>query len=245
MANLESRRIADIDCHVITSSRAPRLIAVFCHGFGASGDDLVPVGAQLLDHFSSLLDEIQIVFPAGPLSLEMHGLPYGRAWWPLDMQKLMMASQQGTFRDLRGESPPELPQARNALMGVLQQLQQNFELPYSRFVIGGFSQGSMLATDVALHLDEPPGGLVVWSGTLLNEADWRGRMHRLSGVPIVQSHGRLDPLLPFEAATWLRDLFIESGANVQFFDFPGPHTIPPQALQGAGQLLVKLNEQFS
>src|SRR5690606_12818637 len=104
-------------------------------------------------------------------------------------------------------------------------------------VLGGFSQGAMLAVDTALHLDEPPGGLVIWSGTLLNEAVWLPQVSRLKGVPIVQSHGREDTISPFEAALWLRDLPTKPGAEVTFHDVPGPHTIPMEAMQAAGRML--------
>ncbi len=33
----------------------------------------------------------------------------------------------------------------------------------------------MLSTDVALHLDETPAGLCVFSGVLLNQEEWKAR----------------------------------------------------------------------
>ena len=43
-------------------------------------------------------------------------------------------------------------------------------------VLGGFSQGSMLATDVALRAPAPPAGLVVLSGTFVTPGAWKALM---------------------------------------------------------------------
>lgn len=240
MAQLETRRIGGLDCRVVTTGGPPWLVLVLCHGFGAPGDDLVPVGAQLLQLYPELLDQVQIVFPAAPLSMDEFGLPGGRAWWHLDMEKLARAVETGEFRDLRRESPPQLPAAREELLNLIGRLQGETGLPMQRFLLGGFSQGSMLATDVTLHLDEKPGGLMIWSGTLLNEEDWLPRMPSLAGLPVVQSHGRQDPILPFAAAIWLREMLTQSGADVEFIEFQGPHTIPLDAIDAAGQMLARV-----
>ena len=43
------------------------------------------------------------------------------------------------------------------------------------------------------------------SGTLLAESEWGPRMANLAGLPVLQSHGRADSLLPFSIAEILRD----------------------------------------
>jgi hypothetical protein len=57
----------------------------------------------------------------------------------------------------------------------------------SKVIVGGFSQGSMLATEYTFHCgghlpesypqhlypSDLPGGLAVWSGTLINSDKWR------------------------------------------------------------------------
>jgi phospholipase/carboxylesterase len=240
MANLTQRRIADLDCHIITSEGPPQLLAIFCHGYGAPGEDLVPIGAHLLRSFPSLLDHVQMVFPCAPLSLEGMGIPGGRAWWPLDLERLTRTVELRRYDDLRRDVPAQLETAREKLTALVQVLLEETGLPYARLILGGFSQGAMLATDVALRLPSPPGGLVIWSGTLLNEDDWTQRAPALLSVPVVQSHGRDDAILPYEPATWLRDLLHGAGAKVKFIGFRGPHTIPLEAIQAAGQLCEDL-----
>lgn len=234
------RRIADLDCHVLTSGEEITNVAIFCHGFGAPGTDLVPLGEELLRAIPELKG-YQFIFPAAPIDMTEYGLPGGRAWWMIDMVKLQQAAEQGDFRDLRKESPDELPDVRKSLMALIEEVHNETRVPMSQFVLGGFSQGSMLATDVTLHLENKPGGLIVWSGTLLNEDVWRPRISTLSELPIMQSHGRQDPILPFEAAQWLHQMFEEGGAHATFVEFQGGHAIPAQAFMGAAELLKQVS----
>lgn len=234
------RHIADLDCHIVSASEEITNVAIFCHGFGAPGTDLVPLGEEILRAVPELKG-YQFIFPAAPIDMAEYGLPGGRAWWMIDMMKLQRAAEQGDFRDLRKESPENLPVVRNSLLALIEEVKRETRLPMSQFVLGGFSQGSMLVTDVTLQLEEKPGGLIVWSGTLLNEGVWRPRAATLTGLPIMQSHGKQDPILPFEAAQWLHEMFEEGGAKVSFVEFHGGHAIPPQAFMGAAELLKQVS----
>lgn len=240
MASLETRRIGALDCSVITCNQPPKAVAVFCHGFGAPGEDLIPAGAQMLKLCPGLLDQVQFVFPAAPLTLRDQGLYEGRAWWLLDMDRLLQLSDEDAFANYRRERPDGLPAARDALVEMVRQLQADTELPLAKFVLGGFSQGAMLAIDVALHLDSPPGGLVVWSGMTINQIEWEPRLRQLEGIPIVQSHGRADPLLPYSAGAGLSESLKQAGADVRFISFRGEHSIPQEALRAAGELCEEL-----
>lgn len=152
-----------------------------------------------------------------------------------------MAVATGTFRELRSECPPQLPSSREKLTGLIQQWSERSGVPISRFVLGGFSQGAMLTTDVTLHLDENPAGLVLLSGTVQNEAAWKERAPKHKMLRVFQSHGTDDPILPFMAAGWLRDLLNQGGADVEFVQFPGGHEIPFEVLTRLGAFLRDAN----
>lgn len=234
-------QIGGLTCRLVqqlADSDSPEQIVILCHGFGAPGTDLVPLGGELMRAQPSLLDTTQFIFPEAPLSLDQYGMFGGRAWWPLDVEKLNAAIQSGEFRDQRKYNPPELPDARGKLMALIDEVRGRTGLPMSRIVLGGFSQGSMLATDVALRLEEPPAALCVWSGTLLCEADWRELAAKRGSLKVLQSHGTIDPILPFEAAIWLKELFEGSGFDVDFIEFPSVHTIPREAVDQFARLLL-------
>ncbi|MCA8994318.1 MAG: hypothetical protein KDA88_20235 [Planctomycetaceae bacterium] len=238
MAGLTQREIGKLQCFEYSPEQPPKLLVILCHGFGAPGEDLVPLGGYLLREYPQLRGAVQFVFPAAPLDLAPAGMPGGRAWWMLDMLKLQRAIELGEFRDLRREIPAGLSDAREMLLETIRVLLNETGLDWSQVVLGGFSQGSMLATEVALHAPEQPAGLIVWSGTLLAEEQWRELMPQRSGMSVFQSHGTVDSILPFQAAEWLRDLFVESGCSTEFVKFHDGHTIPAEALAGAANVVA-------
>ena len=239
---LRRETLGGLTCRIISrlpEGTPPKLVAVLCHGFGAPGHDLVPIADELFDLCPALADSVEVIFPAAPLSLDEFGMPGGRAWWHIDMNELIGAIEHGNLRILRDRRPEGIDEARDLLLGMLDEVQQKTGLPSNRFVLGGFSQGSMLAVEAALNWVEPPGGLCLWSSTLVSEAQWRANAARLKGIPIVQTHGRQDPILPFAAAIALRDLLTEAGANVNFIEFNGPHTITLPGLEALVELLER------
>jgi phospholipase/carboxylesterase len=224
--------IAGLTTRVVGPADAA-LTVVLLHGFGAPGDDLVAL-AEFIGA------PARYVFPEAPL--ELGGL-YGdaRAWWLLDLAKLEADMRSGAIRDRRGEVPEGLVPARDQLNRFLEQLKVRYAIDDRQIVLGGFSQGAMLSLDVALHRAAPPAALILMSGTLLAETEWGPRMKSLAKVPVLQSHGRNDALLPFSIAEVLRDKLRAAGAAVDFVQFVGGHEIPPIVLDSAGKLLRSLS----
>lgn len=206
-------------------------LVVLLHGFGAPGSDLVPLWREL-----SPPPGTRFAFPEAPLELEL-GLEESRAWWMIDMLKLEAALSRGELRDLTRDVPDGLAEARALVIDMLDALERELGVEGSRVVLGGFSQGAMLALDVALRSERPLAGLVLLSGTLLAEEEWLPLMPKRAGLPVLQSHGRLDPLLPFSIAERLRDELARAGLAVKFLPFNGGHEIPGSALSGLDQFL--------
>ena len=241
--NIQTLTIGQLNCRVIDDlpvGKPPEYIVVLCHGYGAPGTDLVPFGPELLEHSPGLAARIQFLFPEAPLDLEKLGMPGGRAWWHLNMWKLQRAVTTGEIRDLREEQPDGLEFTRQRLLALIAEWSERSGVPVSRFILGGFSQGAMLATDATLHLDENPAGLIVLSGTLLNEAKWRKLAPRHSGLSVLQSHGTDDPILPYMCAELLRDMLVEAGAKLEFVSFRGGHAIPMEVFDKVASTLEQL-----
>jgi phospholipase/carboxylesterase len=231
---------AGLDCCELAPRGDTEMVIVYCHGFGAPGDDLVPMGAETARAVPSLGQSARFVFPQGPLSLESLGWGDARAWWMIDMAKLQLAQATGQLRDLRSERPVGLEAARDQLVQLLIELQAETGLPWSKFVLGGFSQGAMLTVETLRHLPERLGGAILFSGTLINEAEWRTPAAQFQGMPIVQSHGRSDVILPYSLSLELKALLEEQGAVVQFVEFNGGHAIPQPAMRAALGLLQQV-----
>jgi len=228
---VEVRELAGLTTRIVGDGP---LTVILMHGFGAPGDDLAAL-AQFIDA------PARFVFPEAPL--ELGGL-YGdsRAWWLLDLAQLEEELRTGKIRDRRSEVPEGLVDARRQVNRLVDQVKARFAIDDSQLVLGGFSQGAMVALDVALHRDATPAGLVLMSGTLLAEHEWQPRMKQLAGVPVFQSHGRHDMLLPFAIAEVLRDQLRAAGANVEWCQFLGGHEIPPLVLDGVTKMLAAIGK---
>ncbi|MDP2272441.1 MAG: alpha/beta fold hydrolase [Archangium sp.] len=231
--------IAGLSVEVFQATQtAPSAAVILCHGFGAPGDDLVGLAPELVSAVPALRD-VRFYFPAAPLTLEM-GFGDSRAWWLIDMGAVQkLAHDPAAQREFRRKEPEGMPAARKALLALVQDVAAHTGLPMKKIILGGFSQGAMIATDVALRLEEAPGGLCVLSGTLLIEDAWKQKAKARAGLPVFQSHGRQDPILPYVAAEWLKELFLESGMEHEFVPFDGGHTIGPQAFTKLGAFLAQ------
>jgi phospholipase/carboxylesterase len=228
-------QLAGLSVQIIAGADRGALV-VFLHGFGAAGDDLVPLAKVL-----RVPDSTWFAFPEAPLALPPpYGFGEARAWWLLDFDKLDRVVASGRPRDLSDEVPEALPEARARVVALLGELERELEVPAERTVLGGFSQGAMLACDVALHSDRPLAGLVLMSGNLLAAERWVPRMPARAGMPVFQSHGTEDPLLPLSGAERLRDELTQAGLTVDWLQFVGGHGIPPQVVEAVGGFLTRV-----
>jgi phospholipase/carboxylesterase len=203
---------------------------VLMHGFGAPGDDLVSL-ARIIDAPHGT----RFVFPEAPNAIP--GFGDGRAWWMLDMARIERLAQ-GETADLSREVPEGLADARAGVIAMLDAADKT--LKPSKLVLGGFSQGAMLACDVALRTERPLAALVMLSGTFVAADEWIPLMKRRSGLPVYQSHGSADRLLPFALSEQLRDALTAAGLAVTWSPFRGAHEIPPSIIDGLGSFLRRV-----
>jgi phospholipase/carboxylesterase len=199
---------------------------LLCHGFGAPGDDLVALAGAI--HAGQ---GVRWFFPAAPLALDWGG----RAWWNIDLERRVALAARGQADQLRFETPDGLAEARAALEATLAVLERDHKVSRDRLVVGGFSQGAMLTTEVALAAEVPFAGLAILSGTLLSQDRWTvAARARGSSLHALVAHGRRDPLLRFADAEALRALLEEAGASVDWVEHGGQHEIPPVVLERLG-----------
>ena len=133
--------------------------------------------------------------------------------------------------------PEGLAPARDRLCAMLDDLERHEGLPPDRVFLGGFSQGAMLACDTVLHSSRPFAGLIMLSGSLIAKHEWEQRWPARQGLPVFQSHGTDDPILPYETAIQLKDACVRHGLAVNWHEFPGGHEIPPSVLDRLGPFL--------
>lgn len=231
---IRSAMLGELECTVIDGGDAPEIAVVLCHGYGAPGDDLVGLAGALFDLLDDVAGRFRFVFPEAPLSPPELADYGGRAWWAINMAALLAASQSRTFSELHESSPPGAAEATELLAGCVHEVLSDLGGKKPQYVLGGFSQGAMLTANAVLSGEVPPPAmLVLFSGTLIRKPHWQDALlsGRLSRTRVLQSHGRLDPILPFSSAETLHRLIKASRSDAEFIAFDGPHTIPPAAVE--------------
>lgn len=182
----------------------PEGALVLTHGRGADEHDLFDL-LDLLDPQRRLLG----VTPGGPLSLP----PGGRHWY--------MVPRVG-FPD-----PDTFAEGFSALTGFLDGL----GLDWSRTVLGGFSQGTVMSYAAGLGAGRPlPAGIIALSGFLPTVEPWRLRDDIPDGFPVAIGHGSADPVISVDFARDARRRLEAAGADVVYQESPIGHQIDPRFL---------------
>lgn len=224
-----------------TSGAAPVFLCM--HGFGANCYDLAGLSQHLKFPAGT-----RLLFPDGILGLDIYtGVASAgseapqRAWFPIDFAEIERIRREGGLRDLSKTLPAGMAEARNKLIDAMEKL----ECDPARTIVGGFSQGAMLATEIMLHHKADLAGLIIFSGTLVNRTGWETAVAakyaaRGKALPFIQSHGKHDPVLPFQAAERLHELLTKGGGKGNFIAFEGQHEIPLEVVDGTNKWLKEL-----
>lgn len=217
IANIETLHVGNADSETAV---------VFFHGYGANMQDLFPLW-EMWDN-----GKFNWYFPNGILPLPM-GYYEGRAWFSIDMEALDRAIRTGEFRDMAGSVPPELELTLKQQEHFLTELSKK----HKKIIVGGFSQGAMCASHLALNPNLNLAGIVLLSGNLLAESKFPVQAR---GIPFYQSHGTKDPILPLKGAQLLEEKL--KGLNFQgkLSVFEGGHEIPMKVITEVKSFLQSL-----
>ncbi len=225
---LDSVHAGDADC----ATSGPTI--VLCHGFGAEAGDLAPLAQEI-----PMVGKVRWLFPQAPYQFQM-GWGVGRAWFPRDSAGIESFLNGEILGSLAGIDPPGLHESSCELIEFMDRK----GCDPARTVIGGFSQGAMVAADTTLRLPQLPAGLLLLSGSIIAAdrlyrlaADRADKLHYLR---VVQYHGHEDPVLPFESGQALAALFESAGATVRFTAFPGGHGIPQTIFPSIAEQLCEM-----
>jgi phospholipase/carboxylesterase len=179
---------------------------VLFHGRGADEHDLFPL-FDFLDPERRLVG----VTPRGPFSFP----PGGAHWYKL--QEVGFPDRE-TFHATFDEVGKWL----DDFLG-------EHGLTHDKAVLGGFSQGAVMAYSFGLAKGRPrPAALLAFSG-FIPVVD--GLELDLAEVPPVAiGHGIYDPIIPVDFGRRARQLLEEAGASVLYREYPLPHAIDPSFL---------------
>jgi len=208
---------------------------VLLHGYAAKATDWVPFATTIV-----LPPGGRYVFPQGPESTRPPDGPLGgRAWWRLDLESHLRAGSQ--LPDLAAFHPPGIDAAAARVRALVRVRASSGSL-----LLGGFSQGAMVASEIAFTTDDAVTALVLLSGTPVDVATWRRGFARRRGLPVFMSHGRGDRILPFAADERFARELAAAGLKVTWVPFDGGHEVPAPVVAALNAFLaplVKVNDE--
>lgn len=180
---------------------------VLLHGRGTSEHDLLPL-ADALDPQRRLI----AIAPRGPLALP--GQP-GAHWYVVPRVGFPDEETFGATYERLSAWLDALPDA----LGV----------PWSRTVLGGFSQGAAMSFALGLGPGRAtPAGLLALSGFLPAVPGYEPVLSGREGFPVALGHGAADPVIPVTFAHAARERLLEAGVDLLYRETPGlSHAVDP------------------
>jgi phospholipase/carboxylesterase len=225
---IEMQKVAGLSCVVKPGQLNAPAILLF-HGYGADQHDLAP-----LSDYMGLGPKYSWYFPNGPMEVIVAPGMKGRAWYPVNMERLRALVMEGEHADLRGSRPQGMDSAVELGLRLLSDVQTR----HSHVFIGGFSQGAILANEIALKAQQKPKGLILLSGNLVDQEGIRKLAANAKGLPFIQSHGVNDVILSHAGAEALYNELTSAGLKGKFLSFRGGHEIPPQVLKEVSSFIA-------
>ena len=168
-----------------------RRTVIWLHGLGADGNDFLPIVREL-----ALPDSlgIRFLFPHAPIMpVTVNGGYQMRAWYDIVHPDLTRAVDgAGIARSVK------------AVGKLLEQVVTQGVAP-DNILLAGFSQGGVIALQLALRAEFPLAGVIALSTYLPLQDELPEQSFRL---PLFWGHGSLDPLIPLAAGedgrAWLQ-----------------------------------------
>jgi phospholipase/carboxylesterase len=198
----------------------PTILAL--HGWGASAHDLFGLAPVIHD------GDALILCPQGPVEMQTGPDSRGYGWFPI--------SSGGP------PDPAAMVAAGFQLRTFLDQALECYPIDPKRLLLMGFSQGGVMAYDMALQDASRFAGLVALSSWLPAEiAERAERSPELEALPALVIHGTDDPMIPVERARESRARLEALGVHVAHAEYEMGHEISQQSL---GDLVGWLEQNF-
>ena len=191
--------------HDLTPAQPGKPTAVVLHGLGDSKEGWKAV-APMLD-----LDGWGFCFVQAP-----DGYYGGFSWFDIELGERIRVDAAGVER------------SRRELTALLAHLEYAHALPCERIALIGFSQGCLMALEVALRHPRPFLAVVAISGWLHREADWPAQFGAAArSQRILCTHGLDDTVVRIGLAQPRIALLKRLGVDVQWAEYDKPHGLDP------------------
>ncbi|HWJ74274.1 MAG TPA: dienelactone hydrolase family protein [Kaistia sp.] len=182
------------------SGRPATKLVVLLHGVGADGQDLIDIGR----HWAPLFPDTAFVAPNAPDPCDWDATRY--QWFRLTVR------DPHEYWQGAAAAAPKLDAFIDAELARL-------GLTDSDLAIVGFSQGTMMALQVAPRRPHPPAAIIGYSGRIAGVE--RLASETVSRAPVLLVHGVLDEVIPVAAVVETAAALRGAGFTVETIERPG------------------------
>jgi len=196
-----------------------RKLVVLLHGVGADGHDLIGIGA----HWAPLFPDVCFVAPDAP---DPSDWGMGRQWFPLSVRDAHEYWQGASA------AAPKLDEFLDAEL-------ERLGLADEDLALVGFSQGTMMALQVAPRRPRQMAGVVAYSGRIAGVE--RLKAETKSRPPVLLVHGALDEVIPVAALQETETALRDAGFAVAAIERPAlGHSIDEAGLAAGASFLKRI-----
>lgn len=225
-SRLEMKKFGEIE-GVLRKGDPGGPLVVMIHGYGADCHDLISLSEGL-----SKNRELSWFFPNGVFEVPIGPHMMGRAWFAISAAEIEAASQYSSgMRTMANGRPKGFDKGVKTLSDSVQMISEELKITAADIIFGGFSQGAMMAMELAASALVKPLGLALLSGTLVDKGGLKKKLPKLKGLSFLQSHGKQDTVLGHAMAFELYQFLEEEGLHGEWIEFNGGHGIPVVVLQ--------------
>jgi phospholipase/carboxylesterase len=196
---------------------SPRQLAIFLHGVGSNSSSMLPIAEQLraaLPHTAFVLPQAPKPFDAGPS---------GYQWFTI----------RGVTEENRGA---RIAAALAPLKAMVDHELAHHNLTFRQLVLGGFSQGAMMALAMTAAGHQPKA-----------LASFAGRLSQAVNTPneaktrIFMTHGAMDQVVPL-ACMWDAQAVLEgAGYSVEAISIPAlGHQVSEMQVAALARFLIEM-----
>ena len=201
------------------SKEKPKNAVLLCHGYGGDGKDI----SILASYWRSFLPETIFICPDAPEKCAAS--PTGFQWFDL----LDQTSEQILSKSLIAESK---------LNKFIDEVKKKNNLTSDKIIIGGFSQGCMLALQTGIKRKDKISSIIGYSGKIIDTEHLSKNIN--SRPNVILMHGDNDQVVTIEAFLESKDFFGRNNYTIETKIFKNcEHRIPREGSSLGLQFIKK------
>ena len=201
------------------SKAKPKNAVILCHGYGGDGKDI----SLLASYWKAYLPDTIFICPDAPEKCAAS--PSGFQWFDLIDQ----TPEQILSKSLVAEAK---------LNKLIDEVKLQNNLSSDQIIIGGFSQGCMIALQTGVKRKDKINAIIGYSGKIIDKEHLGKNI--ISRPNIILMHGDVDQVVTIEGLLEAKDFFIRNNYKIETKIFKNcEHRIPTEGSSFGLQFIKK------